>query len=111
MTQETPWGWVELGGRESGDKKGRSEGTRPDTRHKIRLVCVLSTFENNTGRTYGPTDRRTDATSYRDATAHLKTCMEKGEDKFGRREAGGFLGMKIIGRRTSEEMRGRGRRK
>ena len=43
----------------------------------MRLVCVLFTFENNTGRTYGPTDgptdRRTDTTSYRDATAHLKT--------------------------------------
>ena len=57
-------------------KKKRKRKTRPDTRHKIRLVCVLSTFENNTGRTYGPTDgrtdRRTDTTSYRDATAHLK---------------------------------------
>ena len=31
-------------------------GTRPDTRHKMRLVCVLFTFENNTGHT----DRRTD---------------------------------------------------
>ena len=30
--------------------------TRPDTRHKMRLVCVLLIFENNTGRTYGPTD-------------------------------------------------------
>jgi len=30
--------------------------TRPDTRHKMRLVCVLFTFENNTGRTDGPTD-------------------------------------------------------
>ena len=56
--------------------------TRPDTRHKMRLVCVLFTFENNTGhtdrRTDGPTDRRTDGptdtTSYRDATAHLKMC-------------------------------------
>ena len=35
-------------------------------------LCVLFTFENNTGRTYGPMDRRTDTTSYRDATAHLK---------------------------------------
>ena len=34
--------------------------TRPDTRHKMRLVCVLFTFENNTGRTYGRTDGRTD---------------------------------------------------
>ena len=37
--------------------------TRPDTRHKMRLVCVLFTFENNTGRTDqrtdGPTDGRT----------------------------------------------------
>ena len=38
--------------------------TRPDTRHKMRLVCVLFTFENNTGhtdlRTDGPTDGPTD---------------------------------------------------
>ena len=37
--------------------------TRPDTRHKMRLVCFLFTFENNTGhtdqRTDGPTDERT----------------------------------------------------
>ena len=25
--------------------------TRPDTRHKMHLVCVLFTFENNTGHT------------------------------------------------------------
>ena len=41
----------------------------------MRLVCVLFTFENNTGQTDGstdgPTDGRTDTTSYRDATAHL----------------------------------------
>ena len=36
-------------------------------------VCVLFTFENNAGRTDGQTDRRTDTTSYRDTTAHLKT--------------------------------------
>ena len=46
--------------------------TRPDTQHKMRLVCVLFTFENNTGRTYGHTDRRTDTPSYRDATGFLK---------------------------------------
>ena len=50
---------------------------RPDTRHKMRLVCVLFTFEKNAGptdlRTDGPTDERTDTPSYRDATAHLKT--------------------------------------
>ena len=58
--------------------------TRPDTRHKMRRVCVPFTFENNTGhtdrrtdgRTDGRTDRRTDGrtdtTSYRDATVHLK---------------------------------------
>ena len=38
-------------------------GTRPDTRHKMRLVSVLLTFKNNTGRTdlrtYGPTEGRT----------------------------------------------------
>ena len=47
----------------------------------MRLVCVLFTFENNAGptdlrtdgRTDGRTDRRTDTSSYRDATAHLKT--------------------------------------
>ena len=42
--------------------------TRPDRRHKMRQVCVLFAFENN----MGPTDRRTDTTIYRDATAHLK---------------------------------------
>ena len=42
---------------------------RPDTRHKMNLVCILFTFENNTGQT----DRRTDGpTSYRDATVHLE---------------------------------------
>ena len=34
--------------------------TRPDKRHKMRLVCVLITFENNTGRTDGRMDLRTD---------------------------------------------------
>ena len=34
--------------------------TRPDTRHKMWVVCVLSTFENNTGRTYGLKDGLTD---------------------------------------------------
>ena len=34
----------------------RDEETRPDTRHKMRLVCVIFNFENNTGRTYGRTD-------------------------------------------------------
>ena len=33
--------------------------TRPDTWHKMRLVCVLFSFENNTG----PTDRRTDGST------------------------------------------------
>ena len=48
--------------------------TRPDTRHKMRLLCVIFAFENNTAPTDGPTDLqtdgRTDTTSYRDATAH-----------------------------------------
>ena len=34
--------------------------TRPDTGHKMRLVCVLFTFENNAGPTDLRTDRRTD---------------------------------------------------
>ena len=42
----------------------------------MRLVCVLFTFENNTGHTDGRmdgrTDGRTDTPSYRDVTAHLK---------------------------------------
>ena len=42
----------------------------------MRLIRVLFTFKNNAGptdlRTDVPTDRRTDTTSYRDATAHLK---------------------------------------
>ena len=38
---------------------GFSRKTRPDTRHKMRLVCLLFTFENNTGPTDGPTDGRT----------------------------------------------------
>ena len=51
--------------------------TRPDTRHKMRLVCVLSPSKiTRDRRTYGPThlrtDGRTDTTSYKDATAHLK---------------------------------------
>ena len=37
-----------------------TEKTRPDTRHEMRLVSVLFTFENNTGHTDIPTDLRTD---------------------------------------------------
>ena len=63
------------------DIEWQSVLTRPDTRHKMRLVCVLFTFENNTGRTYGqidgqtdrPTDWRMDTTSYRAAMVHLKS--------------------------------------
>ena len=55
--------------------------TRPDTR---RLVCVLLFFENNAGRTdlrrHLRTDLRTDTTSYRDATAHLKKNRRKKTD-------------------------------
>ena len=35
----------------------------------MRLVCILFTFENSTEHT----DGRTDTTSYRDATAYLKS--------------------------------------
>ena len=56
--------WVKLRG------KGTKSKTRPDTRHKMRLVCVLFTFENNTGPSYGRTDGHD--LLYRDATAHLK---------------------------------------
>ena len=41
-------------------EKWRRERTRPNTRHKMRLVCVLFTFENNTGPTDGQTDGPTD---------------------------------------------------
>ena len=41
-------------------KKTGERETRPDTRHKLRLVCVVFTFENNTGHTDGRTDGRTD---------------------------------------------------
>ena len=37
-----------------------STETRPDTRHKMRLVCVLFTFESNTGQTDRRTDEQTD---------------------------------------------------
>ena len=37
-----------------------NQETRPDTRHKMRLVNVLFTFENNAEPTDGPTDRPTD---------------------------------------------------
>ena len=47
------------------EEQGRIHGTRCAY---LRLVCVLFTFENNAG----PMDLRTDTTSYRDATAHLK---------------------------------------
>ena len=47
----------------------------------------IFTFENNTGHTDGPTDLRTygrtDTTSYRDATAHLK--IEKEQSQNGKR--------------------------
>ena len=63
--------------RKSLDSMGHEPiGTRSDTRHKMRLVCVLFNFQNNTGHTDlltdGRTDGPTDTTSYRDATAHLK---------------------------------------
>ena len=45
------------------EKQGWIHGTR----------CALYASENNGGRTEGRTDGRTDTTSYRDATAHLKS--------------------------------------
>ena len=75
--------WIRVSIANESQRKGEDK-TRPDTRHKMRLVCVLFTFENNTeptdGRTDGPTDRRTDITSYRDATAHLKKESKREED-------------------------------
>ena len=44
----------------------------------LTIRCVLRRFFlNGNGRTDGPTDRRTDTTSYRDATAHLKRRNSK----------------------------------
>ena len=31
------------------NRDARTHLTRPDTRHKMRLVCIFLTFENNTG--------------------------------------------------------------
>ena len=57
--------------------------TSPDTRHKMRLVSLLFSFENNAGpmdlQTEGPTDRRTggrtdgrtDTTSYTEMRRHI----------------------------------------
>ena len=53
----------------------RNTATRPDTRHKMRLVSVLSTFENNTEQTDSWTYGQTDGHSYRDATALLKIAI------------------------------------
>ena len=39
---------------------GPEQKTRPDTRHKMRLVCVLFTFENNMGQSDERTDLRMD---------------------------------------------------
>ena len=55
--------------------------TRPDTRQKMRLVCVLFTFEDNWGRTDGGTYGWTGTPSYRDATAHLKTLGHQTSSK------------------------------
>ena len=87
-------GRTDNGGRVRRDENGRTdmngsgrnppvyfslpERTRPDTRHKMRLVCGFSPSKITRDiRTYGPTDLRTDTTSYRDATAHLKTNYNK----------------------------------
>ena len=77
----------------------------------MRLVCVVSIFENNTGltdrrsdrrmdkRTDGRTDQRTDGptdmTSYRDATAHLKT--EKKSEKYWGQGQNGWAGAVTVG--------------
>ena len=64
-------------------QRRQQQQTRPETRHKMRLVCVLFTLKKITrdiqtyGRTDGRTDERTDTTSYRDATAHLKMFFMK----------------------------------
>ena len=50
------------------NKAGYTAQDAPGTRLKI----------TRDGRTYGRTDLRTDTTSYRDATAHLKILLKKG---------------------------------
>ena len=55
----------------------KSWKTRPDTPHKMRLVCVHFTIENNTGHTDLRRDGGTDTTSYKDATAHLKMRLRE----------------------------------
>ena len=70
-------------------EKTKETKTRPDTRHKMRLLCVLFTFENNTGPTDGssdgPRDGRTDTTSYRNATAHLKRGKQEARKEQGQK--------------------------
>ena len=44
------------GERNERGKKEDQTRARPDTRHKMRLVNVLFTFEDNVGRTDGRTD-------------------------------------------------------
>ena len=53
-------------------KNGGKKVTRPDTWHKMRLVCVLFTFENNTGHMDQRTDRGTNGRT--DGHDILKRC-------------------------------------
>ena len=62
------------------------KGTRHETRHKMRLVCVVFTFKKKRGTdgpTDGLTDEWTDTTSYRVATAHLRRQRVRREKSYG----------------------------
>ena len=62
------------------NEKTKEKETRPDTRHKMRLVCVLFTFENNAGptdlRTDGPTDGPTDGRTDRRTDGRMNLLKE-----------------------------------
>ena len=59
--------------------------TRPDTRHKMRLVCVLFTFENNGAQTDLRTDGHELLSRCVDASKNQRNIEEE-ESKRGGRE-------------------------
>ena len=56
------------------DAESRNIKTRLDTRHRMRLVCVLFTFLNNTGHMEGRTDRRTQP--------HIDGASKKNQNRY-----------------------------
>ena len=75
----------------------------------MRLVCVLFTFENNTGLTDWRTDWQTNTISYPDATAHLKNVRKKERKKEERKKEERKDGRKE--ERKKERKKGRKKKK